>query len=114
MVPAGNGAITTLPQATPVYRQNGVYVVIGGAGGIGEVWSRFMIEHYQANLVWIGRRPYNAAIEEKINSFSRLGHAPLYISADAANRGALEQARSTILKNVSRHSWSRPLSVGLA
>jgi len=94
----GMAPITTLPQATPVYRQNGVYVVIGGAGGIGEVWSRFMIEHYQANLVWIGRRPYNAAIEEKINSFSRLGHAPLYISADAANRGALEQARSTILK----------------
>ena len=89
--------IAALPQATPAYRQNGVYVVIGGAGGVGEVWSRFMIEHYQANLVWIGRREYNAAIEEKINALSRLGPAPLYISADATKLDALDQACKTIL-----------------
>ena len=39
------------PETAPVYRAHGVYVVIGGAGGVGEVWSRFMIEQYQA-LVW--------------------------------------------------------------
>ena len=44
------------------YRRQGVYVVIGGAGGIGEVWSRFMIETYEARIVWIGRRPQDAAI----------------------------------------------------
>src|SRR2546425_10588016 len=37
-----------LPAASPIlYRQKGVYVVIGGAGGLGEVWTRFMMEHYQ-------------------------------------------------------------------
>jgi polyketide synthase PksN len=90
--------IVTLPQATPLYRQNGVYVVIGGAGGIGEVWSRFMTEHYQAKVVWIGRRPYDDVIENKINSLAWPGHAPLYISADATNLGALERARNAILK----------------
>jgi acyl transferase domain-containing protein/acyl carrier protein/SAM-dependent methyltransferase len=80
------------------YRQSGVYVVIGGAGGIGEVWSRFMIERYQANVVWIGRRPCDAAIEEKIDALSRLGAAPLYIPADATNLDALAQARDAILK----------------
>jgi len=80
------------------YRQNGVYVVIGGAGGIGEVWTRFMIERYQANVVWIGRRPSDAAIEEKIDALSRLGAAPLYIPADATNLDALSQARDAILK----------------
>ncbi len=93
--------IATLPQATPLYRQNGVYVVIGGAGGIGEVWSRFMTEHYQAKVVWIGRRPYDDVIENKINSLARPGHAPLYISADATNLGALERARNAILKTYS-------------
>ncbi len=87
------------PQGIPVYRQNRVYVVIGGAGGLGEVWTRFMMEQYQANVVWIGRRQYDASIEDKIiNSLTRLGRAPLYISADATNVDALEQARKTILK----------------
>jgi amino acid adenylation domain-containing protein len=86
----------TLPQGPSLYRQNGVYVVIGGAGGIGEVWSRFMIENYQAKLVWIGRRECNPTIQEKINSMARLGHAPLYISADATKLDALEQAFKTI------------------
>ena len=94
----GLALMATLPEATPAYRQNGVYVVIGGAGGVGEVWSRFMIEHYQANIVWIGRREYNAAIEEKINALSRLGPAPLYISADATDLAALERVRRTVLE----------------
>jgi len=89
--------ITVLPHAASLYRQNGVYVVIGGAGGIGEVWSRFMIEHYQANVVWIGRRPYDDAIETRINSLTREGRAPLYLSADATDRDALEQAYQRIL-----------------
>ena len=96
-------------QAATPYRHNGVYVVIGGAGGVGEVWSRFMIEHHQANIVWIGRREVNAAIEEKINALSRLGPAPLYISADATNAAALAQARRQISGEASRHPWSRPL-----
>ncbi|HKD15247.1 MAG TPA: SDR family NAD(P)-dependent oxidoreductase [Candidatus Angelobacter sp.] len=94
----GLASIATLPQGPQVYRQNGVYIVIGGAGGVGEVWSRFMIENYNAKLVWIGRRECNATIQEKINSMARLGHAPLYISADAANVSALEQAFRTIRK----------------
>ena len=83
-------------EVAPIYRQNGVYVVIGGAGGVGEVWSRFMIENYQAKLVWIGRRECDSTIQEKINSMGRLGHAPLYVQADATNFAALEQAFKAI------------------
>ncbi|MBZ5526240.1 MAG: SDR family NAD(P)-dependent oxidoreductase, partial [Acidobacteriia bacterium] len=91
--------VPILPQSSAIsYRQKGAYVVIGGAGGLGEVWSQFMVEHYQANVIWIGRRPYDSVIEKKINSLARLGPAPLYISADAANLDALEQAYKTILK----------------
>ena len=74
------------------YRRHGVYVVIGGAGGIGEVWSRFMIETYEARIVWIGRRPKDAAIQAKLEALAALGHEPLYISADATDRAALERA----------------------
>lgn len=94
----GLALMATVPQAAPAYRRNGVYVVIGGAGGVGEVWSRFLIERYQANVVWVGRRDYDAAIEDKINALSRLGPAPLYISADASDPVALERVRRTVLE----------------
>ncbi len=94
----GLALLASQPQPSPIYRQNGVYVVIGGAGGVGEVWSRFMIENYQANIVWIGRRAPDAAIEAKIHALAQLGPAPLYISADATNAAALAQARQAILE----------------
>jgi acyl transferase domain-containing protein/tryptophanase/acyl carrier protein len=93
----GLALVATLPEATPGYRQNGVYVVIGGAGGVGEVWSRYLIEHYQANVVWIGRRECDANIEAKIHALSGIGPAPLYISADASDPAALERARRAVL-----------------
>lgn len=93
----GLALAAALPEATPAYRQGGVYVVIGGAGGVGEVWSRFMIEHHQANIVWIGRRESNADIEQKIEALAQLGPAPSYIAADATDAASLEQAAKTIL-----------------
>src|SRR5260370_40298615 len=60
-----------------------------------------MMEHYQASVVWIGRRKCDASIEGKINSLARLGPAPLYISADAPKFEELEQAYKTILKTYS-------------
>ncbi|HYC89890.1 MAG TPA: SDR family NAD(P)-dependent oxidoreductase [Thermoanaerobaculia bacterium] len=94
----GLEAMTASAAASPLYRKNGVYVVIGGAGGIGEVWSRYMIEQYQASIVWIGRRRYDDAIEAKLNALTREGRAPLYISADATKLESLQRAYERILK----------------
>lgn len=88
--------MTSPPAAEPAYRQGGVYVVIGGAGGLGEAWTRHVIERYRANVVWIGRRDYDARIDAKITRLSELGPAPLYVTADAADRSSLERARETI------------------
>ncbi|MGC2743470.1 MAG: SDR family NAD(P)-dependent oxidoreductase, partial [Candidatus Angelobacter sp.] len=88
--------------ATPVhYKQKGVYVVIGGAGGLGQEWTRFMLECYQAHVIWIGRRQYDVSIKNKINALSALGSAPLYISADATKLDELQQAHKTILQKYS-------------
>jgi acyl transferase domain-containing protein/cation diffusion facilitator CzcD-associated flavoprotein CzcO/acyl carrier protein/SAM-dependent methyltransferase len=91
--------LDVLDDSPSTYKQNGVYVVIGGAGGIGEVWSRFMIEKYQAKIIWIGRRKINSDINKKIGLLAELGPAPVYISADATKKEALEQALSNILEN---------------
>lgn len=74
-----------LPQVLPAYRQEGVYVLLGGAGGIGEVFSRHLIERYQAKIVWIGRRACDSAIQEKIDALAKIGTAPLYFQADATD-----------------------------
>jgi NADP-dependent 3-hydroxy acid dehydrogenase YdfG len=79
-----------------LYRTKGVYVVIGGAGGIGEVWSEYMIRTYQARIVWLGRRSKDAAIKAKIDRLAALGPAPWYIVADAAKEKALQRAYEKI------------------
>ncbi|MCP5003020.1 MAG: SDR family NAD(P)-dependent oxidoreductase, partial [Planctomycetes bacterium] len=98
----GLARVETLSQETQLYRKEGVYVVIGGAGGIGEAWSRFMMEHYQARIVWIGRREEDDGIKERINSLSMSGNSPLYIQADAADLASLEQASKEIQETYPR------------
>jgi acyl transferase domain-containing protein/thioesterase domain-containing protein/acyl carrier protein/N-acetylglutamate synthase-like GNAT family acetyltransferase len=77
-------------------RSGGVYVVIGGAGGIGEVWSRYMVEKYQARIIWVGRREKDAAIQGKLESLSQHGPSPIYIQADAADQNSLQAAYDKI------------------
>ena len=59
LVPVVNTSLETQIETggvgQPYYRSQGVYVVIGGAGGIGEAWSRWMIENYQAQIIWLGK-----------------------------------------------------------
>ncbi|HET8843781.1 MAG TPA: SDR family oxidoreductase, partial [Ktedonobacteraceae bacterium] len=83
-------------QTTTLYRRGGVYVVIGGAGGIGEAWSEYMIQTYQAQIIWLGRRAPNEAIQAKIARLARSGSSPYYIMADATEHQALERAYKEI------------------
>nr|ADA69237.1 trans-AT polyketide synthase [Nostoc sp. 'Peltigera membranacea cyanobiont'] len=78
------------------YRAGGVYVVIGGAGGLGEVWSRYLSEKYRAQIVWIGRSPLNETIQQKLEAIANLGPMPRYISADATSQEELQHAYEQI------------------
>ncbi|MWC28302.1 SDR family NAD(P)-dependent oxidoreductase [Paenibacillus sp. MMS18-CY102] len=80
----------------PLYKQGGVYLVIGGAGTIGEAWSSYMIRTYGATIIWIGRRPLDAAVEQKISRLAKLGPAPIYVEADASEPGRLEAVRNEV------------------
>lgn len=84
------------------YRQNGVYVVIGGAGGLGEVWTRHMVAHYDAEVIWIGRRPQDADIETKLDAIAALGRRPHYVSADATDAAALTAAVAALRERFPR------------
>lgn len=85
-----------LPSSRSAYRQKGVYVVIGGAGGLGEVWTRHMVAHYDAEVIWVGRRPLDADIEAKLDAVASLGRRPHYFSADATDAAALATAVAAV------------------
>ena len=82
----------------PAYAQQGIYVVIGGAGGLGEVWTQWMLENYHANVVWVGRRAADNAIEAACERLSAFGPRPVYIQADAGAVNGLRQVVAQIEK----------------
>lgn len=77
-------------------KRRGVYVVLGGAGGIAEAWSEYMIENFDAQIVWIGRREKDAEIQAKLDRLATKGNAPMYLSANATNVEALAGAYEEI------------------
>ncbi|HWP96054.1 MAG TPA: SDR family NAD(P)-dependent oxidoreductase [Syntrophomonadaceae bacterium] len=89
------------PLGQTLYKQAGTYVVIGGAGGIGEVWSKYMIRTYQAQVIWIGRRQKDKTIQAKMDRLATLGPVPEYITADATDRKALQHAYEEIKQRYS-------------
>ncbi|MFF0836624.1 MULTISPECIES: amino acid adenylation domain-containing protein [unclassified Streptomyces] len=93
--------VPALQPAGAPYRRRGCYVVIGGAGGIGELWSRYMVEHHQAAIVCIGRRQPDEDIERRLAGLAALARsvgaqAPLYVPADACDVDSLTAAHRRI------------------
>jgi len=64
--------------------------VIGGAGGIGGVWSEYAIREYGAHVIWVGRREVNDVIMDKMGKLGMYGPEPVYMQADAAEQEELE------------------------
>jgi len=81
---------------SPAYRDHGVYVVIGGAGGVGQVWTQFMARTHQAQVIWIGRRPIDHAIQQACDKIALVGPSPRYYSADATDLQAMQSIREQI------------------
>ncbi|CAN7772038.1 amino acid adenylation domain-containing protein [Rhizobium leguminosarum] len=81
-----------LAPVTSAFRQNGVYVILGGAGGIGEVFTETLIRGHQAQVIWIGRRKEDEVVTAKRRRLSAFGPTPHYIAADATDLEALSSA----------------------
>ncbi|WP_206413733.1 beta-ketoacyl reductase, partial [Lysobacter enzymogenes] len=80
------------------FREDGVYLIVGGAGGVGEVFTEHLLRRYRARVVWIGRRPADAQIAAKLARLAALGPAPTYVQADATDPAALARARAEALR----------------
>lgn len=80
----------------PAMRQCGVYVVFGGAGGIGQAWSEAMVRRFDARLIWVGRRAPTAEVLDRIGQVARHGRAPQYMQADLGDDAALARVRDQV------------------
>ena len=91
-------------------RQNGVYLVTGGLGGIGEAIARWLVESVAARVILIGRTPlppreeWSAATEPRVRRMQRLeetaaraGGEAVYLAADVADRADMEKVRELVL-----------------
>ncbi|WP_437585646.1 amino acid adenylation domain-containing protein [Sorangium sp. So ce1000] len=78
------------------FRAGGVYLIAGGAGGLGAALSEHLIRRYGARVVWLGRRAKDARIDAAVAALSAFGPAPHYIQADAADADSLRRARDEI------------------
>lgn len=80
------------------FRERGVYLILGGCGGLGFELSRYLASTVQARLILVGRRPPDTAIEENIAEVERRGGEALYVCADITDEAnlsdGLKQARA--------------------
>ena len=72
-------------QETAGLKEGGVYLIIGGTGGIGLELSLHIAKKYHGKLVLTGRREINQEIEEKIKKVEARGGEALYVQGDVTD-----------------------------
>ncbi|MBO9699918.1 MAG: SDR family NAD(P)-dependent oxidoreductase [Sporocytophaga sp.] len=81
-----------------VLKENGVYIITGGAGGLGFIFAEFLAKRFKAKLVLTGRSKPSSEIEAKFDELRRSGAEVLYVSADVSKgeevKSLVEAAKS--------------------
>ncbi len=82
-----------LPASASVpLRQRGVYLILGGLGGIGLELAHHLAREHQARLVLVGRSPLPPDKARRIAEMEALGAQVLYLQADASDPASLRSA----------------------
>ncbi|MBP5934677.1 amino acid adenylation domain-containing protein [Streptomyces sp. LBUM 1476] len=85
------------PQEAP-YREGGVYVIVGGTGGIGQELTLHLAERHRAKVVWISRGELGPEQRACADRARELGGEVLHLRADCrdaeALKGAAREARA--------------------
>ena len=88
-----------LPRAEQIpFRQKGVYMILGGAGGIGLEFGKYLARTVSARLILIGRSPLDEKKQKAIGEIEQFGGKVIYIQADAAD---IESMRAAVAKGKS-------------
>ncbi len=84
------------PQTRPVWRENGIYLITGGAGGIGRQMAQCILGAVPtAKIVLCGRSDRGKVGPTDI---AGVANQPHYLSADIADPGSVERLVETIVQ----------------
>ncbi|MDK2411425.1 SDR family NAD(P)-dependent oxidoreductase [Aphanizomenon sp. PH219] len=87
---------TNTPKSSITFQQEGTYLITGGLGGIGVEVARYLLKHYQAKLLLVGRTPLNSEKHIKLyQELAQLGGEVIYESVDICD---LEQLQIIVEK----------------
>jgi polyketide synthase PksL/polyketide synthase PksR len=78
------------------FKQEGTYVILGGAGGLGRTTTAHLIRQYNARVVWLGRSAPNEHISYLQDDVSWQGNRPLYVQCDVLDKDSTSHAYATI------------------
>ncbi|MET9565851.1 SDR family NAD(P)-dependent oxidoreductase [Streptomyces tauricus] len=74
------------------WRERGVYLVTGGAGGVGRIIAERLARTHRADLILLGRGPARPDVDQCLDGIRELGGRAWYVSADVCDRAALTTA----------------------
>ncbi|HEX9733566.1 MAG TPA: amino acid adenylation domain-containing protein [Thermoanaerobaculia bacterium] len=88
-----NVAIAEPSGPATLLRDRGVYLITGGLGGLGRLFSLFLARHHRARLVLVHRSPASTRERmETLRECQALGSETLVLQADVADEEALKRA----------------------
>lgn len=70
--------------SSDIFRENGVYLITGGFGGLGIMFAEYLAEKYKAKLILTGRSGLTAKKSEKIAELEAFGSEVMYVQGDVA------------------------------
>ncbi|MFC1617511.1 SDR family NAD(P)-dependent oxidoreductase, partial [Candidatus Margulisiibacteriota bacterium] len=83
-------------QKQTVFKKNGTYAILGGTGGIGLEFSKYLAEKVGAKIALLDRSDLDDAKKAKIKEIEDKGGKVLYVKADALDEKSMQQAYQKI------------------
>ncbi|XLS29187.1 SDR family NAD(P)-dependent oxidoreductase [Flavobacteriaceae bacterium M23B6Z8] len=74
-------------------KQGGVYIISGGIGGLGYLFTEYLAKTFQCKLVLFGRSPLKKEQEKKLHSLKELKGEAIYVQADVTK---LEDVKAVV------------------
>ncbi|WP_267116435.1 non-ribosomal peptide synthetase [Xanthomonas sacchari] len=81
-------------------RREGVYIIVGGAGHVGQRITEHLIHEHRARVVWVGRRSA-VDVGDGLCRFAE-DQRPIYLQADANELASLLSVREMVLARYGR------------
>ena len=80
-----------MPQR-PVFRDNGVYLIVGGTGGVGAALSLDLAERHRAKLVWVSRSAPGPEQQALMAAIRQCGGDVLHVRGDVCRLDDMHHA----------------------